>query len=88
MLGQKAVLARLALELEETVLDPDLSRLRAFQEEYNDAMQTLGLRRGRGGGLGGRTAGAGEYLVTLVVDGKTMKTTLLIEEDQPGYIVR
>jgi len=26
--------------------------------------------------------------VTLVVDGKTMKTTLLLEEDQPGYIVR
>ncbi|MFC1544188.1 hypothetical protein ACFL4Y_02935, partial [Gemmatimonadota bacterium] len=70
-----------------TAAGADLPRLRAFQEEFSDAMQTMGLR-GRGGSLSGRTAGAGEYLVTLVVDGKTMKTTLLLEEDQPGYIVR
>jgi len=30
----------------------------------------------------------GKYLVTLTVDGKVMKTTLIIEKDNPGYMGR
>lgn len=42
-------------------------------------------RRATGGGA---SAEPGEYLVTLTVDGEVMKTTLIIEKDNPGYMGR
>lgn len=33
-------------------------------------------------------AGPGKYLVTLTVDGEVMKTTLIIEKDNSGYMER
>lgn len=66
----------------------DLHRLRAFMGEFNSVVRELGIRGLGTRGLQGDSAGAGEYLVTLVVDGKTMSTKLLLEEDRPGYIIR
>jgi photosystem II stability/assembly factor-like uncharacterized protein len=90
---QRRRIESLKSELEDA--GTDLARLRAFQSSFNNAIRSLGLPggfggRGRGGGgsLTGSEAGAGQYLVTLVVDGKVMSTTLLLEEDRPGYIVR
>lgn len=90
--AQKGQIEDLIKRLEEA--GTDLRRLRAFQSELAAAIRRLGRPggvsgRSRGGAsLQGSTAGVGEYLVTLIVDGKTMSTTLLLEEDKPGYIVK
>jgi len=65
----------------------DLGLLRAFQFRFMSEIRDLGGRaRGR---LAGQTAAAGTYQVILNVGGEeVMSTTLVIEEDQPGYIVR
>lgn len=64
----------------------DLDALRAFQSRFATAVRSLGGRPR--GTLSGPAAEAGTYLVMLVVDGESMSTTLVIEEDRPGYIVR
>lgn len=64
----------------------DLDALRAFQGQFATVVRSLGGRPR--GTLSGPTAEAGTYLVMLVVDGESMSTTLVIEEDRPGYIVR
>ena len=38
------------------------------------------------GGRGGRSAGPGQYLVKLTVDGQVLTQTLVIEADNPGYL--
>ncbi len=89
-LAERADRAQLRLieDLQEALTDAgaDLGRLRTFQLRFTAEAQTLGGRaRGR---LSGAMAGAGTYLVTLIVSGEEMTTTLVIEEDNPGYIVR
>jgi len=90
---QRGQLRQLSQEFDRA--GTDLELIRGLQERLTQLTRGAGAARGgaagrgaRGGGLQGATAGIGEYLVTFNVDGKTMTTTLVIEEDNPGYIIR